>query len=423
MQINDQLTVTIEKLIYGGEGLARVAQTTIFVAGAAIGDQLLVRLIEQQKNFWRAAIVTILQPSPDRRVAPCPYNSTCGGCQWQHLTYSAQLTAKALILQDSLRRLGHIDWPLVPVTHAAEFGYRNRAQLKLAALPRQVGFYQPHSHTICDVAECLLLTPALNRALTTIRNADWEFPTTAYSNLDIASGNSQASDLVAAGRKIGPFSPTTIEQTIDDITYRYQPGIFFQVNQLLLPQLVQAVVGSNQQAGVESNPSNPSNHSDQQQAHQHGQSDHLAVDLYAGVGLFSLPLARRYRRVLAAEVNKPAVDWAHINMRRNKITNIDFQALSTERWLATIGQTLQRQATTIDLLVLDPPRAGVARSALTQIAALQPRQIVYVSCDPTTLARDLRLLIDHGFKLSQLQAFDLFPQTYHVETVATLTRN
>lgn len=401
LKIGDRIEVTTERLAYGGDAVARHEGLTIFIPMAAPGERLRVRVIERKKNYARAVLETIIEPSPLRRAPRCVYFGDCGGCQLQHLNYAAQLDAKAGFIRDALTRIGKIAWPAdIPVLHADEFGYRARAQIKIRAAyppsdqPPRIGFNRAASNTVCDVMSCPVLVPELDDALRSLRERAG-----TQAGADLA----QLSEVeVAAGETGIAFAPAAgglpsgqLVRTVGGLTYRFSPRTFFQGNVRLLETLIEEAL--NDYAG------------------------RLAIDLYAGVGLFTLPLARRFSRVVGVESHTEAAQFARHNIAANQVTNIALQHARVERWLADFAGKQTGEGEPVDLLLLDPPRAG-AGEALAGIAALKPGRIVYVSCDPTTMARDLRGLLDAGYALDRVTGVDLFPQTFHIETVAHLHR-
>lgn len=393
ISLGQECEVTIEKLIYGGQGLARFQGATIFVPLSAIGDKLKVRITNTEKTFFRAEIIEILEPSIDRRKPHCKHFGQCGGCQLQHLDYSVQLIAKAEFIRDSLKRIGHFDWQsTIEIKHDKEFNYRNRTQLKVerATTPFQIGFYKEGSHEVCDIEDCPILAPELNQALTKVRNSQQDIALSeiAYSKIDLIKGDKG----VSSNQKIADLTPEAISQKVLDIDYSFDPGCFFQVNQYLLTTLIEMVIGT--------------------------RKGKIAIDLYAGIGFFALQLAKSYQKVIATEVHQQTSNWAIHNIEANSINNVEFFSFSTEKWLAKFS----RKFGGIDLIVLDPPRVGIIKKTLLSIAEMRPKEIVYVSCDPSTLARDLRVLADNGYELVSITGIDLFPQTYHIETVAVLKR-
>jgi 23S rRNA (uracil1939-C5)-methyltransferase len=394
LKIGDVVEVTTERLAYGGDAIARHEGLAIFVPLAAPGERLRVRITERKKHFARAEIDRIIEPSSSRREAPCKYFGECGGCQLQHLTYEAQLKAKTGFVRDALERIGRIDWPHeIEIRHASEFGYRTRAQVKIDAKIKRIGFNRAASNAVCDVESCPILVPKLDQALRTLRDVvpsrfDSSDQTFRYSNVEIAASESG----VAFDPAIGGLPGGALRLVANNEAYNFTPSTFFQSNAGLLDVLVNEAIGD--------------------------ESGELAIDLYAGVGLFTLPLARRFSRVIGVEADTRTSECAQENIKQAGLTNVNFHNSNAELWLRSFSQNLNGRP---DLIVLDPPRAGAA-DVVCHIAALKPSRINYVSCDPTTLARDLRTLVDNGFKLSELTAIDMFPQTYHVETVAKLNR-
>jgi 23S rRNA (uracil1939-C5)-methyltransferase len=390
----DIIEVTTDRLAFGGEAVARHDGLAIFVPLAVPGERLRVRITERKKNYARAAIENILEPSPDRREPPCHYFGECGGCQLQHMSYESQLRSKVGFVRDALKRIGRIDWPQeIPIRHAAEFGYRGRAQIKIDSKTGRVGFNRTASHSVCDVVSCPILIPELDAALSSLRAA------VAGTNvngrvvpdlrqIDVAAGENG----VAFEPAISSLASVLLSQTASGAVYGFDPETFFQSNPALLDVLIEEAVG--------------------------GSSGDFALDLYAGVGLFTIQLARRFKRVIGVEADPRTAKHAIANIAANGAANVEFCTSPADSWLkAFIASTSQSP----DLLVLDPPRAGAAQ-AIPPIIELGPRMISYVSCDPATLARDLRPLVDGGYTISKITAIDLFPQTYHVETVALLNR-
>jgi 23S rRNA (uracil1939-C5)-methyltransferase len=402
LQIDDRIEVTTERLAYGGDAIAHHQGLTVFVPLAAPGERLRVRVVERKKNYARAIIDSIIEPSPARRAPLCAHFGECGGCQLQHLNYNAQLAAKAAFIRDALTRIGKIDWPdEIAVLHAAEFGYRARAQVKLGRNhssvdePARIGFNRLASNAVCDVVSCPVLVPELDAALTQLRQLSND-PSRAVSRelsrlreIEMAAGD----DRIAFAPQTAGLPAGNVTRAISNLVYTFSPAIFFQGNPLLLEALVGEALDD--------------------------YSGRVAIDLYAGVGLFSLPLARRFNRVVSVESDAEAARFARQNIKVNQMANVESRHARVEQWLADFAAQAGAETEPVDLLLLDPPRAGAA-AALAGIIALRPTRIVYVSCDPTTLARDLRRLLDAGYALDRVTGVDLFPQTYHVETVAHL---
>ena len=444
------IDVTIEKLIYGGEGLAHHEGSTVFVPFVLPSELVAVSPVERKKKFVRARVEKVLTPSPTRAVPPCPHFGTCGGCDYQHIPYEAQLAFKTEILRETLRRLGHIDWsgPISP--HASQpLGYRNRAQWRFrtagdessetksgggnALTPLSIGYYRANSSALVPIHECPILSPALQSAFVAIRDAAAaaQFPRAlreieAFAASPAVSGAepkllvtatfagypSHAPELAKKFREIIPaleslvfhdpgrdrmelFGPGFAEHHAAGRAYRVGHFSFFQVNDSLTEDLVRCAVGSAEPG-------------------QSADSANLALDLFAGVGLFTLPLAARFARVVAVESNPAAARDLEFNVRTQ--TNVEVRAADVERFL-------EKCKDSPDLVLLDPPRAGLEPSALNRLARIAPREITYVSCEPPTLARDLAALVAAGYSLSELHLFDLFPQTFHMEAIARLRRS
>jgi 23S rRNA (uracil1939-C5)-methyltransferase len=397
--------VTIEKLVYGGDGLAHVGTQAVFVPFAAPGDSLRVRITAVERSYARGAIEEILSPSPLRRTPPCRHFGACGGCQLQHLDYRAQLEVKAEFVRESLRRIGKINWErAIPVRAAPEFSYRSRAEIKIARPPSRdaaararLGFFGAGTHEVCEVKDCLTLLPSANRELQRLHAEPSLVPHDA-TRVYLTAGDEEVIVTPATGegaRAAELDALGTAHQNIAGINYGFGVKSFFQSNRLLAEELVAVAL------------SHPV-------ADERGR---VAVDLYAGVGFFSLPLARRFERVYAVEGNRLAVEHGVANARANHITNVQYEAVSVEAWLKYKAHAAPRP----DLVLLDPPRAGAGEQVIRRLVALAPPAVTYVSCDPSTLARDLRLLADGGYRIDSITALDMFPQTFHVETVAQLS--
>jgi 23S rRNA (uracil1939-C5)-methyltransferase len=392
--LGDIIEVTTDRLAFGGEAVARHHGLAIFIPLAVPGERLRVRITERKKNYARAAIEKILEPSPDRREPPCRYFGDCGGCQLQHMSYEMQLASKVRFVRDALKRIGRIDWPQeIPIRHAAEFGYRGRAQIKIDSKAGRVGFNRTASHSVCDVASCPILIPELDAALSSIRavvaGANVNDSIVAdLRQIDVAAGETG----VAFEPAIPSLASVPLRQTASGAVYTFDPSTFFQANPALLDVLIEEVVGCS--------------------------SGEFAIDLYAGVGLFTIQLARRFKRVIGVEADRKTAKHAIANIAGNTAANVEFCTSPADAWLKAF---IASKSQSPDLLVLDPPRTGAAQ-AIPFIVELSPRSIAYVSCDPSTLARDLRALADGGYTISEVTAIDLFPQTYHVETVVLLGR-
>ncbi len=391
LRVGDLLEVEIERLVPGGAGLAHAHGRTLFVTLATPGDQLRVRVERMRGGVAFAAPVEILTPGPARIEPPCPYFGRCGGCDFQQLTYEAQLAAKVESIRDCLRRIARLAPPAdIPITPAPDaWHYRSRARWQHDAAGQRFGYYELASHRVCDVAACPVVLPEVQTTLTRLRTR------MAAATLPHAAQEYQA---VAGDDGVSLAPPVDDEdkherlRVIAGERYHFDADCFFQINHALLAPLVSHALGDT-----------------------HGTS---AIDLYCGVGLFTLPLARRFTRVTAIEANPRACAYARRNL-------VDAQLANARVHTSLVGPWLTRHAAQHApgaLVLLDPPRAGAEPEVLRGILALRPQRIAYVSCDPATLARDLRVLAEGGYHLDSLAAFDMFPQTHHVESVAQLTR-
>jgi len=394
--VGEVYEVWIEKLVYGGDGLAHVGAQAVFVPFAASGDFARVRIVECQRNFARGVIEEVLAPSPSRRTPPCANFGVCGGCQLQHLDYQAQLEAKVSFVRESLRRIGHIDWEgEIGIRSAEEFGYRSRAEIKVSRAEEgqtRIGYFRSGSQEVCEVESCPILLPAANRELQRLRAERSLVPNDA-TRVYLTVGDDEVIVTPANGengRAAEYDSLGTAHQHIAGFNYGFGVRSFFQGNRLLVEELIQTAIGD--------------------------ASGKFAVDLYAGVGLFSLQLAKTFEQVCAVEGNKAAANHGVENARAAGLNNVRYEPISVEAWLKYKSAELPRP----DFVLLDPPRAGAGIQVIERLAAMTPPVITYVSCDPATLARDLRLLIDYGYRIDSVTALDMFPQTFHVETVTRL---
>jgi 23S rRNA (uracil1939-C5)-methyltransferase len=385
------LEVEIERILPGGLGLAHAEGQSILVSLAAPGDVARVRIEERRGKAIFASIVEIIKPGAVRVEPPCPYFGRCGGCDFQQLTYDAQLHAKSEIIRDCLHRIARIETlPEIPVVGSPEeWRYRARALWQLDPANRRLGYFERGTHTVCDVADCAVLTPDLENVLEQIRSHLNETSGDRVRQIEAAAGDEDVSVEPAINR----FKNKTITRKVGDETYHFSADSFFQTNHYLLETLVNAAVDN--------------------------AAGHQAVDLYSGVGLFTLPLARRFSHVTAVELGKQACKFAKLNLNQGGLTNVTVVNQKVREWLKQISKKLGA----VDFLLLDPPRTGAEHKTIQGILNLHPQRICYVSCDPATLARDLKWLLEGGYKLESVTGFDMFPQTHHVETVVHLLRS
>lgn len=384
--------VTIERIVPGGYGLAHADGKTIFVSLAAKGDRAIVRVEKDKGAILFASIVELLEPSPLRQTPPCRYFGRCGGCDFQQMNYSAQLEAKREIIIDCLQRIAKIEPPneIEVNPSPSELHYRTRAQWHYDNQRNLFGYYEQSSRNVCDVVECPILIPRLNATLKSFR---------ALKQSDDLPFDVKDFHAVAGGEETSllpepDFSPAkNINLEINGFNYSFSAEVFFQTNYELLPSLIDYAIG-------------------------HMTDGKTALDLFCGVGLFTLPLAKKFERAVGVEFSPQSISFARENAKRAKLENISFVCAGVSDWLKETVDEIGE----VDFILLDPPRAGAENKTIESITKLKPKRITYVSCDPATLARDLKKLINDGFTLEKIAGFDLFPQTHHVETVALLTR-
>jgi 23S rRNA (uracil1939-C5)-methyltransferase len=382
------LIVTIERILPGGVGLAHSDGKTIFVSLAASGDRVRIKIDREQGNLQFASIVEIIEPSQDRIEPPCPYFGRCGGCDFQQLNYGAQLTAKREIIRDCFHRIARLELPeLEIVPSPATWRYRARATWQLDQEEQAVGYYERGSRRVCDVVDCAVLVPELQQTLEQLRTTSPSEVPPDLKHLDVVIGDNG----VSVAPEFAEFRTTELELTIDEESYSYNAEAFFQINQSLLQQLLQFAL--NKISGT------------------------TALDLYCGVGLFTLPMARKFERVTGVESNSVATRFARRNLQRAQLSNVDIVTANVTDWIrASLGKTKQ-----VDFVLLDPPRAGAESAVINGILNMKPASICYVSCDPATLSRDVKKLMAGGYEVQSIKGFDMFPQTHHVETVVHLS--
>jgi 23S rRNA (uracil1939-C5)-methyltransferase len=426
----DPIDVRIEKLVYGGEGLAHHEGHTVFAPFVLPDERVSIEPVEKRKKFIRGRVAEIKTPSADRAVAPCPYFGVCGGCNYQHIPYELQLRYKAEILRETLSRLGRLQWegPIAP--HASPpFGYRNRVQWKIAqdeGGAAEIGYFQAGSQKLCAIRQCPIASQRLNEALGAIVNLlqSGKLPEglreiEAFADQDdnrlllnaALDATNGAAEIAALLRSALPSvdtvlihnprtdgfelsGPGYINYRAGDHNYRIGHLSFFQVNRFLLNELVRMVIGEAR--------------------------GKLALDLFAGVGLFSVPLANRFERLIAVESNVAAARDLEANLQASGASSPNLRN-------ATVEAFLEHWHERPDFVVLDPPRTGVAARALVRLAKIAPKEIVYLSCDPATLARDLAILAGDSqnardYHISEVHLVDIFPQTYHIEALVRLSR-
>ncbi|MBI5365384.1 MAG: class I SAM-dependent RNA methyltransferase [Planctomycetes bacterium] len=394
-RVGDEFELAIDALASGGEGVGRADGLVVFVPGAAPGDRARVRVERVEMRFLRARVVELLAASPERRAPRCAHFGDCGGCTWQHVTPAAQHAAKRAFVRDALERIAgvRLERP-VELLAGPEWGWRARAELSWRRDERAaaaLGYRRAQSHAVVPVRECPVLVPAAEQGLveasaSLARRRDVD-PVDVHGRAWLACGDDEC---VLAGLPGDDAPPGTITQRIAGFSFEFDVDGFFQGNRALVETLVERAVGDAQGA--------------------------LAYDLFAGAGLFTLPLTRRFRHVVGVEGSARAARQLAENARANRIDNLRAEHEDVARWLVRVPRAKP------DLVLLDPPRAGAGVELARALVELAPPRIVHVACDPATLARDVKVLLAGGYALRDVVALDLFPQTPHVECIARLDR-
>ena len=431
---------TIDKLAFGGNGVCRIDGKVCFVPFSCPGDELSLRMTAQKKSYSTASIAEIMVPSPDRTVPECPLFGACGGCNWQHISYPVQLRHKRHILAETLWRGARVEADLIDAVVAAAnpYGYRNRIQFKVSSRNGElrIGFYRQSSHVVEDVADgCPIAAPVINQVLNSFRAILLSYPDVELvTQLNVDAGDSGVIVVIHQNGAVtskhkdyfvdhaGSFGPCTglflkaegqpYGEKLwgsSEISYRmnqadpvnkplllsYPPGGFAQVHQLQNIAMLSVIRRLGAFATTE-----------------------RLLDLYCGNGNFSIPLASEVASVVGIEGNADSIKAAEYNKELNMVANIQFFCDD-----ATSGvRRLVEQGLEFDTVLLDPPRSG-AGDAIAGIVGLKPDKIVYVSCDPSTLARDCGLLSGFGYRVIRSVPVDMFPQTYHIESVTLLCRS
>jgi 23S rRNA (uracil1939-C5)-methyltransferase len=439
------VTLRVDRLGYGGRGVARLDGLVVFVEGAAPGEVVRARLRRVRRTYAEATVVQVDEPSPARVQPRCPHFGECGGCLWQHVDYPAQLAAKQAIVAESLQHLGGLtDLPVRPVLPTEPpWHYRNKMEFSLAP-PARVGLHRRQRwDEVVDLDVCYLPSPRAVAVLRAVRGFVQTFGIACYDtrthqgfarHLVVREGRATGEMLVALVTTPGAFAHARefvdavrravpevtgvvrvlnpsrsdavevagvevlagrpyIHERLRGLTFRLDVQTFFQTNTAAAERMLDTVAEFAALSGRE-----------------------RVVDLYCGVGTFALALASAADQVVGVEASPAAVDAARQNAALNGITNA--------RFICGDAARLEEAVTglPVDVVVLDPPRAGAGPRVMRQIARWRPERVVYVSCNPTTLAPDLKALVAHGYRVTAVQPLDLFPHTYHVECIVRLDR-
>ncbi len=416
--------VKIESMAFRGKGVGRIDGKAVFVPFTLIGEVVAVEIIQDKKNYFLGQLREVLLPSPHRIHPPCPYFATCGGCQWQHIDPSIQGELKRKILFETLKRLGKMDSlpPIEVIPLSTPYHYRIRIQLKVKR--ETIGYHQPESHRIVDITHCMIAHPLVNQLISALREQRNHLPEMEEIEINVSPQEEKGALLfhshapdqhlealcrqllqrepilkgIAISRRKGWIrqgNPTLL-LTIPfpgnkGLSFRISPRSFLQVNLQQNQKLIQKVV-------EDASPT----------------KNEVVLDLYAGAGNLTLPLALHAGQVWGVEENPAAVEDARYNARANGMPHVHFIKGEVETVLKTWKKAFP------DQIILDPPRSG-CKTLIDLITGLKPKKIIYVACEPTTFARDLRLFMERGYSLKRLSLIDMFPQTYHIEVVGLLS--
>ena len=401
-----ELKVEIEKLVYGGDGLARLDGRTALIPFTLPGEQLRAEVVRERSTVIHGRPVEWSLESGDRVPPNCPLFTDCGGCHYQHIGYDRQLEIKTDILVETLARLGGIEWAdPVDTIYGDPWLYRNRTQLRIHKRGRfaDVGFLAAGSHRIVPATHCPINSPQLNRVHETLRQMastrafpDFLREVEVFTNETDVQLNVTATDRPLS-RKFFEWCAQEIEGFLPGEYLDYPSGndlfrvgsrSFFQVNRFLTDELAQAAV--------------------------EGAAGTTALDLYCGVGLLTIPLARQVERVIGVDSSAAAMRSLQINAQRAGV-EVKSVHLNVDKYLEGFNEP-------VDWIVADPPRSGLGKLVAGELVRIGAPTLSLVSCDPATLARDLKILMAGGYQIETIRMIDLFPQTYHLETLVTLRR-
>ncbi|MBS0649480.1 MAG: 23S rRNA (uracil(1939)-C(5))-methyltransferase RlmD [Verrucomicrobia bacterium] len=432
--LHQNISLTIKRLGIHGEGIGDYHGFTVFVEGVLPGETVTASIKEVRKNFARAQVISYEKTSSQRVVPPCPVFGRCGGCQLMHLDYASQLEAKRQRVVDSFERIGKIfDVPVAPcVPSPSPLAYRNKIQLPVVLdATLHMGLYAFNSHEIVEIEKCYIHCPLGERVFAHVKQILQTHPDPSLRHVIIKTAvhTSQVLVVLVTQGKGSPLLPSIAEKIMESFPeikgvvqnihstpgnvilgetfrtlaghgsivdkicgmfFKVSPASFFQVNPSQAENLYQTALEFCDLKG-----------------------DETLLDAYCGVGTLSLILASHVEKVIGVECVPDAISDAQENAQRNHIKNAAFVCAAAEDFIGTLSH--------IDVAVLNPPRKGCELSFLEKLAALKPRRLVYISCDPATLARDLAILREKGYQVNAAQPFDMFPQTVHVETLVQLT--
>lgn len=454
MKVTDEIEVNIEKLSNLGFGIAKHEGLVIFVENACPGDKLKVKITKANKNWANASVVEILAGSPNRVEPACAMHNVCGGCQLQFIDYDYQLQLKKEIIEDAMKSIGNLEVEVKdPIASPENLHYRHKVQypIEQTKVSKRIlaGYYKPKSHEIINIKHCPIQPEICDAIIEFIRNSAFDFAVSGYNEkrhvgdlrhvvlrISKATGKVLVTLVVNASRtfeKLNDFAQSIydnfkevsgvcvnfnskktnvilgentelivgkdfIKERILDKTFRIGPKTFFQIN----PESAENIFKYVKEI-IQTNFENP-----------------LVLDAYAGVTSFGISISDICRKVVSVEESKEAVDLAQETLELNEIKNVELHKMDTQKFFEKELATKKRK---FDAVILDPPRKGCTEATLDSTLELCKGKIIYVSCNPATLARDLKYLVSKGATVESIQPFDMFCHTYHIESVAVININ
>lgn len=387
---HEEIELRIDDLASLGEGVGRFNNWVVMVPFTLPGERVRVRIWRNKANYSDADLVEILEPSPERVTPACPLFGRCGGCQYQHLTYSAQLAWKQRQIEQLMKRMAGLEVPVQPTWPSPQaYGYRSKLTPHYAkpagGRSLVIGFQKADSRALLDVPQCPIASAAINEALPQVR---------AEAQVRLQQRRKGGTLLLRDAQEgVVTDMKASVSERVGQRLFQFQAGEFFQNNPYILPELVDYALDQATAPGVR-----------------------YLIDAYCGVGVFGICGAGRFERVAGVEVSATALKWARANAVLNQVDNIQFTVGSAEAIFEGLELPGGESA-----VILDPPRKGCDQVFLDQLFRFAPARVVYVSCGPDTQARDLKAFVQAGYQVDRVQPFDLFPQTRHIENVVTLS--
>lgn len=449
MKLNELINISIDDLAMGGEGIGRGSGMAVFVPNSVPGDELKARIVELKKNFAKAAIVDVIKPSEDRVAPKCPLAGKCGGCQWQHISYPAQLKNKTKIVRDTLERIGHLKGIQVNDIIGMDdpWSFRNKIQYPISRIRNTVvmGYYGQGTHDIVDVDSCPIEHPKLSRVAKIVKDALNKFDHSTFDEhkgkglfkflrARIGFGTGEMVLTLVTSEKAIPGSKELVKEIIDkckrdninvvgicqNLNPRVTNVVLGEVNRtiwgrdFLYDKIGELKFKVTSNSFYQTNPVQTEILYKKALEYAQLSGDETVIDAYSGIGTVALLFARHSQFVYGIEEVRDAVHDAAENAELNKITNCRFNIGKVEKLLPELKEG--------DMLIIDPPRGGCEEKVLKTIARSKFKKIIYISCNPATLARDLAYLSNNGFKADVVQPVDMFPHSFHIETVTRLVR-